>query len=164
MEEKPKTSAFSNYAAGNMRAQAYPRDQFEHGAFMLDTDNRQEEPSKMGKFSALVDRNVLLSNIGNDVLMRYYQNDIIFLTHLFSMAEREEAVQIVFEVLYYGWKHELALTRTKGGAERKHQAQIATNYQPKENLGGYGAGLNLGMEEKGDEDVNFIKKLFKKKR
>lgn len=164
MQSQPP-SAVAQYTAQMAKTHPYPRDQFEHGAFLIDTEDRSEFADKMGKFSVLVDKNILLSNISNDTLMRYYQNDIILLTHLFSMALREEALQPVFQVLYYGWKHELALTRTKGGAERKHQAQIGTNYNPKESLLGYGSGLNFPQQnQQNSEEGNFFTKIFNRKK
>lgn len=159
--EKP-ASSIRNYNNTLNKTSSYPRDPYEHGAFLIEGEDKQEVENALGKFSKLVNKRVLLSNISNDQLMRLCQNDIILLTHLFDCAVREEELAPVFKVLYYGWVNELSLTRTKNGAERKHQAQIGTSYTPSEQLYGYGKEMNFAGEE--EEEGNIFSKIFKKKK
>lgn len=111
-----------------------PKDPFSHASSLLDTSDEDE----VAGFSALVRGEAMLANIGDDRMMRLYQNDAIILTHLFQMAQQMPELRQMFATLYFGWKAELCLTRAKNGAERKLQAGVGTNYVPQETLIGYG--------------------------
>ena len=134
------------------RGKQYPQDPFQHASSLTDTE--QDKSFDKHAFSRLIGKQILLSNIGDDRLMRLLQNDVILLTSLYEIARREEEMQSVFFTLYYGWRGELLLTRAKDGAERKLQGTVGTGYSPNEKLSGY------EMEE--EEQENFLKQAFSK--
>lgn len=166
MAKKEEQNDMRTYLTNMMKMQALPRNEYEHGAHLLQTEDFLEKDRgvAVGKFSKLITQNVLLGNISNDQLMRLYQIDITLLTHMFDMAVREDALVPVFNVLYYGWVNEIQLTRTKEGAERKHQATYGTAYSPKESLYGFGRDYQLGeTEEKGGNPVQKLLAGLKRK-
>lgn len=130
-----------------------PQNEFEHKSSLTNVENPYEKERKVGKYSILVSKPHLLSNINNDELMRIYQRDAANLTHLMSMADRDSRLMPVFEVLSNAWQHELSLTRTKNGEERKHQARVGGNYQPREQLTGYGNDLPMFNPEEENQDL-----------
>jgi hypothetical protein len=54
------------------------------------------------------------------------------------MTLREPQLYNLFKQLYYGWKGEIAITRTKDGLERKLQATAGKGYAPRNDMVGYG--------------------------
>lgn len=135
------------------RGKQYPQDPFQHASSLTDTE--QDRSFDKHAFSRLIGKQILLSNIGDDRLMRLLQNDVILLTSLYEIARREPEVEPVFLTLYHGWRGELLLTRAKDGAERKLQGTVGTSYTPNERLSGY------EMEEE-QEQENFLKQAFDK--
>ncbi|MCX8171314.1 MAG: hypothetical protein N3E47_05020 [Candidatus Bathyarchaeota archaeon] len=77
----------------------------------------------------LAEKQVLLSFLGDDMMISLYQNDIDILTRMRNMALRDEKLLSVFLTLYFSWLGTLKLTRAKDGLERKMQAS-AVGYQP----------------------------------
>ena len=149
-------SGTSQYMNRLNKAGYIPKDQYGHAAFLIDV-----EKTDVGEFRQIITKDVLLSNIGGDLMLRLYQNDVGTLVRLFSMAKRDETVKLIFEVLYYRWVGELALTRTMDGTERKMQATVSS-YNPKEKLGSYGE--NYQYPEQGEEVDPILEMLEKRKR
>lgn len=160
----PNRSLISQYTQSNNKMNIAPRNEYEHGAFLVDTENKAEKDNVegLGKFSTLVNKSILLSNVSNDNLMRFYQNDAVLITHMLSMATRATTLIPLFEVLYYGWQGELNLTRAKGGGERKLQAAIGTGYKPNEKLPGYGSDTDAYDHEEEKQDL--LSKLLRGKK
>ena len=141
-----------------------PDNQFQHGAFLLDSE-KQEKKGKTIKFSEIVDKDVRLGTIADDFLLSIEQEQAKLLVQLNSMAERDKAFKIVFNVLYYNWRSSYILTGTKGGAERKFQAAIV-GYRPVGEMKGYGEGYApQPQQEEEQPKENFLAKLnpFRKK-
>jgi hypothetical protein len=111
-----------------------PQNAFSHAFTLVDISSQDD----VKNFSAILEKHILLANIGDDRKIRLYQNDIILLTNLFDMASREPALLTLFKQLYFGWKGEIAITRTKDGLERKLQATAGKGYAPRNDMVGYG--------------------------
>ena len=111
-----------------------PQNAFSHAFTLVDISTQDD----VKNFSAILEKHILLANIGDDRKIRLYQNDIILLTNLFDMAIREPALLTLFKQLYFGWKGEIAITRTKDGLERKLQATAGKGYAPRNDMVGYG--------------------------
>ena len=111
-----------------------PKDAYSHATFLLTAD-----PKDVTEFQELLNRHVLLGNISNDRIMRFYQNDIYFLTSFFEMAQRDPGFKKFFKVIFYSWVFEIALTRTKGGLERRLQNFTGMGAETRES--GFGSGL-----------------------
>ena len=120
-----------------------PKDAFSHAFTLVDISAQDD----VRTFSAILEKHILLANLGDDRKIRLYQNDIILLTNLFDMTIREPALYNLFKQLYYGWKGEIAITRTKDGLERKLQATAGKGYAPRNDMVGYGDMLR-DLEEK----------------
>ena len=111
-----------------------PKDAFSHAFTLVDISAVDD----VRTFSAILEKHILLANLGDDRKIRLYQNDIILLTNLFDMTIREPQLYNLFKQLYYGWKGEIAITRTKDGLERKLQATAGKGYAPRNDMVGYG--------------------------
>jgi len=134
----------------------YPKDPYQHGSYMMD-------PVKVGdQYSDVVDTQILLCNIGNDVLMSMNQFEAGLYVSLRNMAEREKELEVVNNVLYNWWRAELQITRTKDGKERSYQAGIG-NYRPPEFSAGYGGDLPQ-FQQPEEETGNFIQKMLKRRK
>jgi hypothetical protein len=128
-----------------------PKDPYSHATYLIST-----EEEKIAEFHQLISKEVILASIHEDKLLKYYQRDIVILVNLFSMALRDPAMQEVFINLYYGWIGELAITRTKDGAERKLQGAVGQSaYAPKDPM------LGFGMPSQPQQGgANIIQKFF----
>lgn len=111
-----------------------PQNAFSHAFTLVDISTQDEVKT----FSSILEKHILLANLGDDRKIRLYQNDIILLTNLYDMQLREPALYTLFKQLYYGWKGEIAITRTKDGLERKLQATAGKGYAPRNDMVGYG--------------------------
>lgn len=96
-----------------------PKDQYSHAYILLES-----EPKDIQTFSELIHKHVLLGNIDNDRIMRFYQTDVHFLVNLFEMKNRDKGLNNLFNVIYTAWVFEVSLTRTKKGMERQLQAFV----------------------------------------
>ncbi len=147
----PEQSGISDYVRTTMKNRLLPDDPYKHQYALLDSDEED-----ITEFNKIAEKRILLANISDDKMMRFYQNDLILLCQMLDMAKREPQLRNFFLKTYYGWVGELSLTRAKDGLERRLQA-TAGGYNPKENLGGYGS--NLWPAENKDEK-NFFQKIF----
>jgi hypothetical protein len=156
MEERSSSQA--EYATLVQEAMAYPRDAFELTAFSFDTNDPREVAEKLGKFSDLVNKDILLANVAEQMIP-YYQEDARILTHLFSLACRDVGIRIYFKVLYYGWKHELGITKAKDGKFADMLAKMVamkdTRHQP-----GYGSEMFMEEPQGGPKGLDRLKKIF----
>jgi len=117
------------------RGGATPVDTFTHAKYILDP-----EREIVATFQALINREILLANISDKVLMRLEQTQIFNLHHNLDMAIREpEVCGPVFKYMYYSWKGSLALTRAFNGKERELQASVG-GYGGQPLQDGYGMG------------------------
>lgn len=128
----------------------YQKEPFQHGGYLIDTD-----VPDVSEFQRIVDTQILLANLDNSVI-RFYQRDAQLLTEMFDMARRCPELVPFFKKIYYGWKAEVQMTRTKDGLERKMQANIGIGYVPKEALLGYGQ-LDQQVQE---QEQNLFDKLM----
>lgn len=120
------------------------KDAYTHGKWIAEPDN-----DLVKTFQKIMNKDMLMASVADDYQLRLQQNTGVFLCALLGMAIREPNLVDFFNFRYGAWKTELQLTRTKNGAERKHQASIAKGYQSPEALDGYGADLPSPDEEKG---------------
>jgi hypothetical protein len=120
------------FASALQGGKIIPKDAFAHAFTMMDYSTSEE----VRLFSNILEKHILLANLGNDKI-RLYQNDIVLLTHLFDMVQRESGLYGLFKQLYYGWKGELAITRAKDGKERLLQATAGKGYQARDAPLGY---------------------------
>lgn len=148
MQEEEKKTGISGFVNELNKVRAYPKDPFEHASYMLDTEHAVRE------FSNIVDKQILLSSISDDNLMRLIQNDVHLLTNMFDMAFRDPDFENVFWVCYNSWRGELMLTRTKDGTERKLQGAVQPAYHPNQQVG----GVSLPQQE--EDETNLIKNLL----
>lgn len=93
-----------------------PENQFDHAWQLLSTRGRS-----IDDFPDLQDPSAFLGFIGSDNLLRFYQNDTIYIENLFSMAKKSEPIREVFNVLFHAWLFEIRLTANKDGIERRLQ-------------------------------------------
>ena len=154
-----QASSQKEYAMLAEEAMAYPRDAFELTSFAFDTNNPREVAEALGKFSTLVNKNILLANV-SEQLLGLYQNDARILTHMFSLACRDPGIRPYFKVQYYGWVHELSLTCTKDGKFADMFAKVVsmkdTRYRP-----GYGSEMFADEEPAQSGGIKEkLKKMF----
>lgn len=88
----------------------------------------------------LADKQAMLSYLGDDMMVQFYQMDIDILTRMRNMAMRDESLLQVFITIYDGWLGTLKITRAKDGIERQLQATAVGGYNPSATqlTGGYG--------------------------
>lgn len=96
-----------------------PDNQFAHAWQLLSSKGRgiTEDSSH----AELKDPNAFLGFVDSDNLLRFYQNDTIFIENLFAMAKKSKAIFEVFDVIFNAWIFEIRLTANKGGIERRLQ-------------------------------------------
>jgi hypothetical protein len=115
-----------DYLRETFKTRYVPKDEYGHKSHLLAEDtNTPDRERNVARFNLLCSKQVLLSNIGKDRLLRIYQRDVGILTELYDMAIHDPILEDVVEVFYYTWKNELMLTRVKDGFERKAQAKGA---------------------------------------
>lgn len=142
------------YINKTQQGKPVPKDPYSHATYLIST-----EQEKIAEFYQLINKEVVLASIRDDLILKLYQRDITILVDIFSMALRDPDMQEVFLNRYYGWIGELALTRTKDGAERKLQGSVGQSaYAPKDAMLGYGS-LPQGQQQQGGS-MDIVKKFF----
>ena len=123
-------SYYQNVSAGKVS----PKDPFALSSSFL----TQDESNIM--IGDLADKQAMLSYLGDDMMVQFYQNDIDILTRMRNMAIRDPNFVDVFRTIYYGWLGTLKITRAKDGIERQLQATAVGGYNPSsaQLTGGYG--------------------------
>lgn len=156
MDEPETKSAVARHFSKIEDVGFIPKDEYGHGVYMIKPDKED-----VNTFQQILQKQILLANIGDDTMLRYYQNDIVNLTSLFGMQKRDPSLRQLFLELYYGWLNELGLTRTKDGMERKMQASVG-KYNLQEILKGYGIDLPH-LQGQQEDELNQLAKLLGKK-
>ena len=151
--------SLTNYF-GNMRQRvAPPKDPWSHAHSLLTNDDQTTADDDV------VNKQAQLSFIGDDKMLRLYQNDEIILTQMKNMAQREPALAPVFGVMYQAWIGELKLTKVLKGMERQLQGTTGGSYLPRDSFGaGYGEqfGEDQRRMEENQLDSGAIAGFFKK--
>lgn len=140
----------SAYYSELQKGRITPKDPFSHAAWLM---LRDDAVSDKDLDLDLVNKQVILSYVGDDKLLRLYQNDIVILTQMRNLAARDPAMAPVYQVLYNGWQGELKMTRTKKGLERQLQGTTGGSYMPREQFGS-GYGEELAQEARENEKKN----------
>jgi hypothetical protein len=128
------TDQFSQYFKNVQQGKVLPKDPFALShSFLIQDDN-----SIMS--GDLADKQAMLSYLGDDMMVQFYQNDVDILTRMRNMAIRDKNLIPVFATIYYGWLGTLKITRAKDGIERQLQATAVGGYNPSsaQLTGGYG--------------------------
>jgi len=112
-------TSWDDFVSKSQRYRYIPTDAFSHASELLSTDTKEAT-----EFSELLNKHVLLGNIDSDELMRFYQIDAYYLTHFFAMGKRNSGMMTLFKQLFSAWIYEIALTRAKGGLERRLQSLL----------------------------------------
>lgn len=161
--KESKSKNVADYVKTNAKVHLIPKDQYAHSYLLLDSERPDfHKTDEYLNPTSIVDKHVQLCNVGDDTLLRLYQNDVIIFTQLQDLARRDSAMSMFYRVVSQAWRSELLLTKTKNGEERKLQATASSpKYVPNERLYGYGEGLGLGPEE---EQEGIINKILNKKR
>lgn len=157
---KENLAQWQKNAAENSKGRFYPINEYEHAAYLVDS-----EQDELKNPSQLVDRAIQLSNIGDDYVLRLQQTSAQLLVNFFDMARREPGLKLFFDIRYHEWRSEILLTKTKSGSEREKQAAVGTRYVPAPRaVSGYAPDLQSGQNDGGDLDE--LKKMmpFKKRR
>ena len=112
----------------------------------------------------LADKQAMLSYLGDDMMVQFYQTDIDILTRMRNMGLRDVKLLPVFATIYYGWLGTLKITRAKDGIERQLQATAVGGYNPASTqlTGGYGGQFAEEIRQKEADAAknNPIKALF----
>ena len=155
-----------NYYKNIQQGRTPPKDPFALSHSFLTQD---EKDIMMGD---LADKQVMLSYLGDDLMVQFYQNDVDILTRMRNMAIRDENLFYVFETIYNGWVGTIKITRAKDGIERQLQATAVGGYNPSsaQLTGGYGGQFAEDIRNKEAEAAknnpikNFLNKFTGGKR
>ena len=112
-------SGFGSYTQDMAKRGFSPDNAYSHAWNLISSSKKDIEIDKM---NVLNDPQIILGNIENEKSLRYYQNDLYFLTNLCNMAINDPMFKGVFEVLWQNFKNEVRITSCMGGTERQYQA------------------------------------------
>jgi len=121
-----KDENFRQYTQYIQRHQVIPDNPYTHNYVLLTA--RQGE---IERFEDLMHPQAFLGAIDDPKTMRLYQNDIYYLSNLFSLARNSKTLKYVFDALFYSFVFEVRLTSTLDGAERTYQAGAMPVSKPK---------------------------------
>jgi len=121
-----KDENFKQYTQYIQRHQVIPDNPYTHNYVLLTA--RQGE---IERFEDLMHPQAMLGAIDDPKSLRLYQNDIYFLSNLFSLAKNSKTLRYVFDALFYSFVFEVRLTSTLDGAERIYQAGAMPVTKPK---------------------------------
>lgn len=127
------TQALRNFAAGMASNKERPHDNFAQAHSLLESDS-----SDVMAFGQICEKQMMLANISSDDYLRYSQEDMALLIHLFDMARRDPELKDFFLTQYYTIKSELQMTRAKDGLEIKAQHNVASQFKPGGSISGFG--------------------------
>jgi hypothetical protein len=151
---------FSNISKGKV----IPKDPFSLSYVMLSDEDEDVLNND------LATKHVQLAYLGNDRIVRLFQNDVEILTVLRNMAMRDTRLFPFFETLYHSWIGTVKVTKAKDGAERQLQASAVGAYSPSsaELSGGFGEYQPQQEEQKGESPIkplsNFLKRIAERRR
>jgi hypothetical protein len=131
LDEYDSMGHWDEYTSETSQAKAYPENEYEHAASLLEEDNGKRT------FSNLVDKMIILSNIKDNKILEIERRTAGLLVNFFDMAQREPELRSFFLIRYHEWRTGLLLTRTKDGNERRLQALVGTKYSQPGEMEGY---------------------------
>ena len=137
MLDPPLPEKKSEMANQTREPRFVPENEYEHANELTNSEQENDE-DVLDNFSKIVDKHIQLGNLGNDMVMRLYQNDENSIAHLLSMCIRDEELKPYAKFIYHSWRGEILITKAKDNLERRLQAQVGTKYVTRENTGGYG--------------------------
>jgi hypothetical protein len=108
---------FEHYTQYTQRYENMPDNQFSHAWRLINV--RQ---GKVRNFDDLLNPHLFLGSIDDVKSLRFYQNDMFWLTGMFRLAKEDKAMEYVFEPLWHSFLSEVRLTSTLDGSERIYQA------------------------------------------
>jgi hypothetical protein len=151
------TDKLKEYFKGVTQGKTFPKDPFmlSHSFLVQDDNNIM--------IGDLADKQAMLSYLGDDMMVQFYQTDIDILTRMRNMGIRDNKLLPVFATIYYGWLGTLKITRAKDGIERQLQATAVGGYNPSsaQLTGGYGGQFADDIRQKEAEaQKNNPLKLF----
>lgn len=114
-------SQFGSYTKQMQGYGHIPLNQFDHQWGLIHSNKRAVAEEE---FNFLEDQNKYLGNVADAKVLRFYQIDNFFLTHMFAMGEADVAERLVFQVCWANFKSELRMTCNIGGEERKLQSGL----------------------------------------
>jgi hypothetical protein len=94
-----------------------PDNQFSHAWSLINV--RQ---GAVRNFDDLLNPHLFLGAIDDVKSLRFYQNDMFWLTSMFRLAKADPAMMYVFEPLWHSFISEVRLTSTLDGSERIYQS------------------------------------------
>jgi len=137
--------SFGNYVNHLRRQDRTPVDPYSH-AYGLMTSSEKRRPQDIHR---IVDREMLLGNIDNDELLRFYQMEIHSIAKLGSMAEDDPELTPFFELIHSSLRGELSITRAHKGKERERQDGFVHSGG---DMAGFGSRLNYSEDEMDESD------------
>jgi hypothetical protein len=108
---------FEHYTQYTQRYENMPDNQFSHAWSLINV--RQ---GKVREFDDLLHPHLFLGAIDDAKSLRFYQQDMFWLTNMFRLAKDDPAMQYVFDPLWHSFLSEVRLTSTLDGSERIYQA------------------------------------------
>jgi len=111
------SSGFSQYTQQTQRYDNMPDNQFGHAWSLINI-----KQGKVENFDDLLNPHLFLGAIDDPKTLKFYQNDIYWLTSIFRQAKEDEMMRYVFEPLWHSFLTEVRLTGTLDGSERIYQA------------------------------------------
>jgi len=108
---------FEHYTQYTQRYENMPDNQFSHAWSLINV--RQ---GKVRNFDDLLNPHLFLGAIDDVKSLRFYQNDMFWLTSLFRLAKDDPAMDYVFEPLWHSFLSEVRFTSTLDGSERIYQS------------------------------------------
>ena len=143
------TRALRSFVGNMSAAKERPHDNFAQAHSLLES-----EGTDLMAFSQLCEKQMMLANISSDDYLRYSQEDMALLTHLFDMARRDPELKDFFLTQYYTIKSELQMTRAKDGLEIKAQHNVASQFKPGGTISGF------GNQDAAPEEQNLFAKVW----
>jgi len=110
-------SGFSDYTQQTQRYDKMPNDQFGHAWSLINI--KQGKPTE---FDDLLNPHLFLGAVDDVNTLRFYQNDMFWLTSMFRLAKEDKIMEYVFEPLWSHYLTEVRFTGTLDGSERIYQA------------------------------------------
>lgn len=153
-------SDLQNYISGMNKSRPMPKNEFELGHNMLNSYQPDNQ------YSDIVDLNVQVTNIKDPKLMRSYQEAMIILTQLKSIALKDpECFGETYKLIYNEVRNELLMTKADGN-ERKLLGSLGNvRFNSSGRLAeGLRPDPDWYPEDEDEPKGNFLSNLFKQKK
>jgi hypothetical protein len=108
---------FQHYTQNTQKYENMPDNQYSHAWSLINV--RQGKPRF---FDDLLNPHLFLGSIDDVKSLRFYQNDMFWLTGIFALARHDPAMDYVFEPLWSSFIAEVRFTSSLDGSERIYQA------------------------------------------